>query len=122
MLLLRTLLLAPSFIVSPPAPKASSGRAPSMCELPSPESMRVKELKAELDDRGVAWRGVCIEQEDLVNAVTAARADSSPAPPPPAPASPPPEVEVMQGGRADSFASSVLEEVRHAATPSTPLR
>ena len=88
-----------------------------MCEA-APESMRVKELQAELDERGVSWRGMCVEKQDLVKAVKAARAapatPSAPVPPPP---SPPPEVEVevMSQDRADAFASSVLAEAEREA-------
>lgn len=41
--------------------------------LPLPADMRVKALKAELDERGVSWRGVAFEKDELVNLLTAAR-------------------------------------------------
>ena len=61
---------------------------------------------------------MCVEKQDLVKAVEAARAapatPSDPVPPPP---SPPPEVEVevMSQDRADAFASSVLAEAEREA-------
>lgn len=66
--------------------------------------MKMKDLKAELDDLGVAWRGVCFEKEDLVRALEDARAN----PPSPAPAPAPPEVEVYtsSGAPAGSDSSS----------------
>jgi hypothetical protein len=36
--------------------------------------MRVKALKEELDERGVAWRGVAFEKDELVKLLTEARA------------------------------------------------
>lgn len=44
-----------------------------MCSLPAPEVMRMKELKAELDERKVAWRGTCFEKEELVAKLREAR-------------------------------------------------
>merc|ERR1740123_159849 len=60
-------------------------------EEPPPATMRVKELKAELDTRGVSWRGVAFEKEELVRLLEDARArpasmPTSPAPPSPSPA------------------------------------
>ena len=46
----------------------------AMCDLPAPDTMKASELKAELDALGVAWRGVCFEKDDLVNALVNARA------------------------------------------------
>ena len=43
--------------------------------------MRVKELKEELDNRGVSWRGVAFEKAELVNLLEDAR-NAPPAPPP----------------------------------------
>lgn len=51
-----------------------------MCAAQKPvQDMRVKELKAELDGFGVAWRGAMFDKETLAAALEAARA----APPPP---------------------------------------
>ena len=49
-------------------------------ELPAIDSMKLKEIKAELDERGVTWKGVCFEKEDLQRALETAR--SQPPPPP----------------------------------------
>ena len=47
-------------------------------DLPSPQTRKVSALKAELDERGVQWRGVCFEKEDLVTALVDAPAPSPP--------------------------------------------
>jgi len=94
----------------------------AMCDLPAPDTMRPSALKAELDGLGVAWRGVCFEKGDLVNALVDAR--GSPAPswadvlvdasataplPPPTPPSAPPT------SRSDAFANSVLADAQREA-------
>ena len=76
----------------PRAPPPRGRIAVSMAEAaPStpPDQMRLKEIKEELDARGVKWRGVCFERADLVQAVLDARAApaSSCEPEPAAPAS-----------------------------------
>ena len=71
-------------------------------ELPAIDSMKLKEIKAELDERGVTWKGVCFEKEDLQRALETARSQPPPPPaaeepeapaataaPPPPPAPPP---------------------------------
>ena len=74
-------------------------------ELPAIDSMKLKEIKAELDERGVTWKGVCFEKEDLQRALETARsqppsppaaeepeapaAAAAPPPPPPPPAAEP---------------------------------
>ena len=60
----------------------------SAAELTQASSMRVKALKEELDERGVAWRGVAFEKDELVRLLEDARAN--PAPPSTAPSTPPP--------------------------------
>ena len=60
----------------------------SAAELTQASSMRVKALKEELDERGVAWRGVAFEKDELVRLLEDARA--TPAPPSTAPSTPPP--------------------------------
>ena len=55
--------------------------------------MRVKALKEELDERGVQWKGVAFEKEELVRLLEEARTRPPappPASPPPTPATPPP--------------------------------
>ena len=98
----------------------------AMCDLPAPDTMKASELKAELDALGVAWRGVCFEKDDLVNALVNARAspasssadvrvdESSTAPPAPPPA-PPPSPPVPLTSRSDDFANSVLAEAQREA-------
>ena len=39
-----------------------------------PAEMKLKEIKAELDELGVSWKGVCFERDDLVRALVDARA------------------------------------------------
>ena len=66
--------------------------SPICCALPDAASMRVKELKEELDRLGVAWKGIASEKDHLVKMVEDARA-SPPrprSPPRPPPASAPP--------------------------------
>ena len=63
------------------------------------QSMKMKDLKAELDSLGVTWRGVCFEKDDLVRALEAARANPPPVPAP-TPAPPPPEVYTSTGAPA----------------------
>jgi hypothetical protein len=103
----------------------------AMCGLPAPDTMKASALKAELDGLGVAWRGVCFEKDDLVNALVDARASpASPAPswadvledasatatpPPPPPPSPPPSPSVPPTSRSDAFANSVLAEAQREA-------
>ena len=80
-------------------------------------------LKAELDGLGVAWRGVCFEKEDLVNALVDARAspapswadvlvDASATAPPPSPPPPSPSPAVPPTSRSDAFANSVLADAQ----------
>ena len=79
------------------------------------KAMSMKELKAELDALGVAWKGVCFEKEDLVRALEEARAAPNPAPtapsPPPPPSSPPPSADERFGG----FGSAVAQAEAEAA-------
>ena len=39
-----------------------------------PAEMKLKEIKAELDELGVSWKGVCFERDDMVRALVDARA------------------------------------------------
>ena len=52
----------------------------AQAELPSPGSMKNKELKAELDECGVVWRGVAFDKEALVAMVEASRNAPPPQP------------------------------------------
>ena len=82
---LLLLLVSPSVGVSLSAPFLCRTRCamhstpftPSMCagDLPAPEGMRLKALKAELDERNVAWRGTCFEKDELVARLIEARAN-----------------------------------------------
>lgn len=45
--------------------------------------MKMKAIKAELDERGVAWRDTCFEREQLEAALSVARITPAPSPPPP---------------------------------------
>lgn len=100
-----------------PPPRAATA---AMCDLPAPDTMKASELKVELDALGVAWRGVCFEKDDLINALVDARASPAtssadvrvdesatapPAPPPPVPAT----------SRSDDFANDVLAEAQREA-------
>ena len=49
-------------------------RTVQLCASEAPAEMRVKALKEELDERGVAWRGVAFEKAELVNLLVEARA------------------------------------------------
>jgi thioredoxin 1 len=51
------------------------------CAADDASSMRIKDIKAELDERGVQWRGVCFDKESLLRVLEEARV--APAPPPP---------------------------------------
>ena len=51
----------------------SAKRASAAGPLADAEDMPLKGLQAELDQRGYPWRGNCVEREDLVRAVRAAR-------------------------------------------------
>ena len=42
-----------------------------------PAAMKLKEIKAELDELGVVWKGVYFERDDLARALMTARARSS---------------------------------------------
>jgi hypothetical protein len=67
--------------------------------LPSPALMKLKEVKAELDARAVAWRGVCFERAELERALLDAREARTTAE---APAAPPsrPDAEASAPGQA----------------------
>ena len=73
---------------------ASTAEAEENCAVMAADaaSMRMKELKAELDERGVEWRGKIFEKEELAAALEKARLQppAPAAPPPPAAAPPPP--------------------------------
>ena len=53
-------------------------RCDATAEDKDPSEMRLSALKAELDARGVAWRGVCFEKEQLVAALKVGRNAKSP--------------------------------------------
>ena len=106
------------------APRRATTAA--MCDLPAPGTMKASALKAELDGLGVAWRGVCFEKEDLVNALVDARAspapswadvlvDASATAPPPSPPPPSPSPAVPPTSRSDAFANSVLADAQREA-------
>ena len=70
-----------SFVLRTPCstPCSTPARVAARAMLAEPGAMKLKEIKAELDDLGVAWKGVCFEREDLVKALEAARARPAPA-------------------------------------------
>ena len=78
-------------VVAPPHSRASYAHvarsAVRLCDtaLTPAVDMRMAGLKAELDERGVAWRGVCFDKETLAAALEEARR----APPPPVDATEP---------------------------------
>jgi len=78
LLLLRG--LSPRPLIKP-GTHARCAPAIRMCELPSPEAMRLKDLKQELDERQVSWRGVCFEKDELVSRLREARAAGGSSPP-----------------------------------------
>ena len=81
-----------------------------MCaEAPSILSMRLKELKDELDKRGVTWRGIAFEKEELARLLVDARsrppAPSAPPPTPQAPTSSPPPPSAAKAAQDAAWAS-----------------
>ena len=81
-----------------------------MCaEAPSILSMRLKELKDELDKRGVTWRGIAFEKEELARLLVDARsrppAPSAPPPTPQAPTSSPPPSSAAKAAQDAAWAS-----------------
>ena len=78
-------------------------------ELPAIDGMKLKEIKAELDERGVTWKGVCFEKEDLQRALETARSQ-----PPPPPAAEEPEAP------AEAAAASPPPPPPPAAEPAPP--
>jgi len=81
LLLLASLHLGAALHVgggAPAAPRLGRARASVLREAPelrAPMEMRVKDLQEELTARGVAWRGVCFEKDELARALEAARRD-----------------------------------------------
>ena len=92
--------------------------SPICCALPDAASMRVKELKEELDRLGVAWKGIASEKDHLVKMVEDARA-SPPRPPPPS--RPPPAAAPPRASPSPSAPSSrsapPIEEWRRSTSP-----
>ena len=81
-----------------------------MCtEAPSILSMRLKELKDELDKRGVTWRGIAFEKEELARLLVDARsrppAPSAPPPTPQAPTPSPPPPSAAKAAQDAAWAS-----------------
>ena len=112
--MLATALSHHAFVLPHAQPQLRCGAF--MCDVPPPaSSMRVKDLKAELDALGVTWRGICFEKEDLVDALEKARVSPPPAPPPPSTPSPPPPPAATQdpqsrfGGFGDAVAQAEAE-------------
>ena len=70
-----------SFVLRTPCstPCSTPARVAARAMVAEPGAMKLKEIKAELDELGVAWKGVCFEREDLVKALEAARARPAPA-------------------------------------------
>ena len=64
--------------------------------------MPLKSLKAELDQLGVVWRGVCFEKTELVTALEVARAAPPPAPAPEAAAPQPQAASTMPDAASDA--------------------
>ena len=81
-------------LVAAPASSYDAVRALIMACAPESSSMRAKDLKAELDERGVSWRGVAFEKDELCRLLEEARLapppSAAPPPPPSAAPSPPP--------------------------------
>ena len=71
----------------------------------APADMRVKELKEELDNRGVSWRGVAFEKAELVNLLEDAR-NAPPAPPP----SPEPEPAAAEPTAAEQTTTAPADD------------
>eukprot|EP00965_Chrysotila_dentata_P199077 6179166-Pleurochrysis_carterae.AAC.6 len=75
--------------------------------------MRLSELKSELDERGVAWRGVCFEKAELVAALEKARL--APPSPPAAPSDRAtqgtPAADSANGARSVSEEEQIRQEV-----------
>jgi hypothetical protein len=71
--------------------------------------MRLKELKDELDKRGVTWRGIAFEKEELARLLVDARsrppAPSAPPPTPQAPTSSPPPPSAAKAAQDAAWAS-----------------
>jgi len=78
--------------------------------------MRVKEIKEELDSRGVEWRGVMFEKETLQAALEAARA--APSAPPSAAPSPAPETDASTAASAEPAAEATAKPASAADTGS----
>ena len=88
-------------------------------ELPLPETMRVKALQAELDERGVAWRGVAFEKVELVSLLSDARtrpaAPAEPAAetvPEPEPSASSPSAEDDAAAYDESYASALADSMK----------
>jgi hypothetical protein len=78
-------------------------------------SMRASALKAELDERGVAWRGVAFEKAELVRLLEEACLAPPSAPPPPAPSPPPPAPSPPPTASAPPAADDAAERAAVAA-------
>ena len=59
---------------TPLATPAHPARVAVATMVAEPAAMKLKEIKAELDVLGVAWKGVCFERDDLVQSLVTARA------------------------------------------------
>ena len=72
-----------SFVLRTPCttPCSTPARVAARAMIAEPGAMKLKDIKAELDELGVAWKGVCFEREDLAKALEAARARPAPAEP-----------------------------------------
>ena len=112
-----------SFVLHPPfsSPVLHPARVAAPAMVAEPGSMKLKEIKAELDALGVAWKGVYFERDDLTHALMTARA-RGPAPvrsapghlADAAPAAEPPAAAAAASGAAHSPAVDVPEETEEA--------
>ena len=88
---------------------------------PEPASMKMKALKAELDERGVTWRGVAFEKDELVRLLEVARTQplesETPAPeetPSPEPSAVKDEAEEGVSSGADSAGEAAAYDAAYA--------
>jgi hypothetical protein len=82
-LLLMEVLEGHAYSLAPFLPRTRGLGPLVMCsvETAEPSSLKMKELKAELDERGVAWRGVAFEKDELVRLLVDARTQPPPSEP-----------------------------------------
>ena len=95
-----------------------------MADTPPSLSMRVSELKSELDERGVKWRGIAFDKEELARLLEDARQRPPASPPassPPAP-SPAPSPDPFPSPSADDAADVARMRVKEIKAELKELR